>query len=382
MKILILYNKPILVNAGGVQRVSQVLANQFLKDGHSIYYLASTKAINTTYSNCQFFLPDLNNISNPINYDYLRNLINDLGINLILNQEGLSNRFGTFLSYVRDIEGLKICSVLHNSPYAPVVSTLTKFDDFINSVFLSRKFIYYFLTKIYNIKHRTNYRNLIKNSNSIVVLAESYKTDLLKILNCHTNKVYVIGNPTTLKAPPSISVKENSILFVGRLDIKQKRLDLLLKSWALLDYDLKEKFRLDILGDGPDKKFLKNLTNKMNLKNVVFHGNKDPEKFYEKALILCMTSAFEGYPLVINEARINGVYPIVFDSFGALRDIILSPSEGGIIKNGDIQSFANSLSLICRNRSIISSSSLIKSTKKMNSRKVVDMYYKTINYEA
>jgi len=382
MNILILYNKPILVNAGGVQRVSQVLANQFLKDGHSVYYLASTKAINTTYNNCQFFFPDLNNISNPINYDYLRNLINDLGINLILNQEGLSNRFGPFLSHIRNIEGLKICSVLHNSPYAPVVSTLTKFENFIHSTFLKRKFIYYFLIRIYNIKHRNNYRNLIKNSNSIIVLAESYKTDLLKILNSHTNKIHVIGNPTTLEAPELITLKENSALFVGRLDIKQKRLDLLLKSWALLDADLKEIFHLDILGDGPDENKLKDLAKKMNLKNVVFHGNKDPQKFYEKSLILCMTSAFEGYPLVINEARINGVYPLVFDSFGALREIILSPCEGRVIKNGDLQSFATSLSLIFRKEIIISSSSLIKSAKKLNARKVVDMYYKTINYEA
>lgn len=382
MKILILYNKPILVNAGGVQRVSQVIANQFQKDGHSVYYLASTKGDYTTYNNCQFFFPDTNNISNPINYNYLRNLINDLGINLIMNQEGLSNRFGTFLSYVRGIKGLKICSVLHNSPYAPVVSKIIKHENFINSVYFSRKIICYLLTKIYNIKHRANYRNLIKNSNSVIVLAESYKTDLLKILNCHSDKIYVIGNPTTLKAPLKITPKENSILFVGRLDVKQKRLDLLLKSWALLDNDLKEKFRLDILGDGPDKKFLKNLANKMDLENVIFHGNKDPEKFYEKALILCMTSAFEGYPLVINEARINGVYPIVFDSFGAARDIISSSSEGQIIKNGDIHSFANSLSLICRKQTKISTSSLVKTAKKMNSRTVVDMFYKTISHEA
>ena len=82
MKILILYNKPILVNAGGVQRVSEVLADQFRKDGHSVYYLSSSRPNNIAYNKCQYFFPDLNNTFDRVNCNYIRDLIVNLEVNL------------------------------------------------------------------------------------------------------------------------------------------------------------------------------------------------------------------------------------------------------------------------------------------------------------
>ena len=56
-----------------------------------------------------------------------------------------------------------------------------------------------------------------------------------------------------------------------------------------------------------------------------------------------MTSAFEGWPLVINEAMQNNCVPIVMYSFDSLPDIIADQENGFISPNNDIEVFADKL---------------------------------------
>lgn len=104
------------------------------------------------------------------------------------------------------------------------------------------------------------------------------------------------------------------------------------------------------MGDGKDKEVLKIQAN--NLKNVFFLGYQDPTPFYEKASILCMTSLFEGFPMVLTEAMQHGCIPIAYDSFPALKDILSSGIDGFAIKSFDKKEFATQLLELINNQEL------------------------------
>ena len=108
-----------------------------------------------------------------------------------------------------------------------------------------------------------------------------------------------------------------------------------------------------IVGDGTDKKRLKELVAKYNLKNIVFCGSRNPLALYKEAKLLCLTSNSEGFPLVILEALQNKVIPITFGSFESAYDIIKNGRNGFIIKPFDIKEFAQKIELLIDNKQLL-----------------------------
>ena len=128
------------------------------------------------------------------------------------------------------------------------------------------------------------------------------KTKVIDIGNAvDQNKFKKIGKS---KARKKLNLPKNKeiILFVGRLT-KVKRVD-----------DLIEKFSgtynknklLVIVGDGPQRKNLENLANKLNLESkVIFKGNLDYEKMplvYNAADVFVLNSKTEGIPRTVLES--------------------------------------------------------------------------------
>lgn len=156
------------------------------------------------------------------------------------------------------------------------------------------------------------------------------KTDLVLPVSEHTKQNYlangvktpmiVIPNATNLKLVENknneiekyfeekynISASENVLLFVGRLEMKCKNLDFLLRSLKIL----KEKnfdFKLLIVGSGNDEQKLKDLTKELNLDaNVVFVGKITDQtllsKFYYFSDLFCFPSIVDNCPVVKLEA--------------------------------------------------------------------------------
>ena len=65
-----------------------------------------------------------------------------------------------------------------------------------------------------------------------------------------------------------------------------------------------------------------------------------------------MTSSFEGFGLVLTEALQNGIIPIAFDSYNAVRDIIDDGLTGMLIKPFSIESYAKHLSILMSDTSL------------------------------
>ena len=83
-----------------------------------------------------------------------------------------------------------------------------------------------------------------------------------------------------------------------------------------------------------------------NLDRVVFAGQCDPKSYYEQASILCLTSSYEGFPMVLLEAMQNKVVPIAFNSFNSITDIIIDGVTGVLVEPFDLDGYASKLEML------------------------------------
>lgn len=90
-------------------------------------------------------------------------------------------------------------------------------------------------------------------------------------------------------------------------------------------------WRLTIVGDGEDRANLEGHVKALGLKHVSFEGFKSPIDYYKQASIFMLTSDFEGFPLVLAECMSFGVFPIVYNSYAAVGDIISDGKDGIVV---------------------------------------------------
>jgi glycosyltransferase involved in cell wall biosynthesis len=115
--------------------------------------------------------------------------------------------------------------------------------------------------------------------------------------------------------------KEKVILHVGRINIKQKRSDLLLDFWEKIYKELPE-WQFKIVGNGSYLDTLKEDLKKRGLVRVELLGFQKPEKYYKEASIFMMPSAYEGFPNTILESHSFGCPILAFNSYAALECIV------------------------------------------------------------
>jgi glycosyltransferase involved in cell wall biosynthesis len=101
------------------------------------------------------------------------------------------------------------------------------------------------------------------------------------------------------------------------------------------------------VGSGRDEMTLKKMAK--DIKSIDFVGYHHPQKYYETASILCLTSLFEGFPMAITEGMQFGCVPIAFGSFPAIYDMIESGYNGEIIKPFNKKEYAKRLKFLMTN---------------------------------
>ncbi len=108
------------------------------------------------------------------------------------------------------------------------------------------------------------------------------------------------------------------ILFLGRFDIAQKGIDLLLEAYAKIANKI--KYPLVIAGHGPDEKQIYKLIEKLDLGQRVkivgpVYGQKKND-LISQALFVAMPSRYEGFSLFALEVMAAGVPILCFDIHG------------------------------------------------------------------
>ena len=337
MKIAIILQQKFDPNAGGVQRVTNNLS-QLLSVQNEVYIICFNKNEKNRYVDNIPIVAVKSDIE-------LKNILDQLNIEVIINQTGYSVKFTKMLLYITNNKA-KIINNLHINP----LNFYDNHKNIIQELFNRKKIGFlntYFTRKIilgYHVwKQRKELGFIVKNTDAFVMLSEKFKPELFFLvpkLKKYLHKIHGIGNPFQR---PEVDIKalskENIVLFVGRLDLSQKRVDLLLEIWKKLHVQAPD-WKFWVLGDGAEKKNMEKFCLQNNLDRVQFFGKVKPDEYYKKAKIFHMTSAFEGFGNVLIEAQSYGCVPMLFDSYAAASDIVHHNQNGILIKAFDCNEYA------------------------------------------
>ena len=160
------------------------------------------------------------------------------------------------------------------------------------------------------------------------------------------NALTVIPNPVIIDFYEKDAVeRDNRIVSLGRLSLKQKRQDLIIKAFAKIA-DLFPYITVVLYGDGDDKYTIQEIirTNHFEGRVLLAGVTHDVYSSIHNARLFVMASDFEGVPNALIEAMSIGVPVISTDcSPGGAKSLIQNGENGLLVQRGDIEALAKAI---------------------------------------
>lgn len=183
----------------------------------------------------------------------------------------------------------------------------------------------------------------IEKFKNIIFVSNDAKNVFIKEFGHLEKKCKVINNIIDYKKILKLSKEKiqdyekvlSTILYVGRLTEEDKKISRIIEVTKKLKED-GIKFKVLIIGDGRDKQYYIQKVKDLNLEqNLIFLGKKkNPYPYFKISDFLILTSEYEGFPVVYNEAKILGL-PILTTNVSDSNQIV--GDKYGIITNKNIE---------------------------------------------
>lgn len=360
------------------------VAHGLLDRGHNVYCMSRTKVPGDYDIPC-FFLPDMEGVTQR-NIDYVSRFCREYHIDVIINEAG--NTDDIYLISKERIHDVRIITELHFCPYQ-------NFRYYYRSTHLPLGVRHPMTTAVNLLKwiktpynKRTHWRNTIAryrymyaHSDRVVVLSPSYIGEFAAIARLkETARLCAIYNPNTFVPSDKPLSKEKMVLSIGRLDFSPKKVDYLLRIWKKVQ-PKHPCWILSICGDGPARPYLEKIVKDESIGGVRFEGNVSPQPFYERASIMCMTSIYEGTPMVVIEAMQCGCVPMVYDTYAAARDMINDGTDGFVIPPFNYQLYAQRLGYLMDNAEAREKMkhNAMKSSRRFDCDAIIDQWEKLLS---
>jgi len=355
-----------VVGRGGVDTVAVVLTRGFESRGDKVFHVAWQRNVRSgdeTFGKnlpCEF-LPDAKHFGAKENADFFQKKLVKNRIDAVIYSCGIGKKY-PFSQVTRSL-GVPVAADFHSQPNY-------------------YRFRYGFFERIRRrFSQRAKYRWNFDACDALVLLSDGLRCQLVQHLRSEQakrsrEKIFAIGNPAPF--PPQtveFSQKKKEILMVG-IGWSAKRPYLLLRAWKKLEARFPE-WSVRFLGGGYDLKKLRVFAEKLGLRRAFFEGFQNPEKYYREASIFCMTSAYEGFPMVLVESAAFGCVPVAFDSFAAVRDIISDGENGVLVPAFDLDAYAEKLAQLMSDdalRERLAQTALSKIPEKFSPQKIVQKW--------
>jgi len=331
-------------NDGGVQRTTYKLGHKFTELGHKVYYFSMSDQgnLNAEYGEL-FHASQSEGVDNKTNLNELKKVLHDTNPDFVINQMPYEQKLTKTLFNEKEVLNYVLLGCLRNSLFSfknnaseilQRVLPQYAFKLFDNVAGLS-------LIQLYHrLKHRKQLKAILDFHDEFILLAPPNKGELKYFVGDYKKeKVKVIPNSIPEVYNESFK-KEKIILHVGRLNIQQKRSDLLLEFWKKNYIHLKD-WKFVVVGDGPYMKNIEKQILEENIPRIQLLGYQQPEEWYKKASIFVMTSAYEGFPNVILESQSYGCVPIAFSSYDAIKWIVNDEKDALLCEPFNIAEFSN-----------------------------------------
>lgn len=156
-------------------------------------------------------------------------------------------------------------------------------------------------------------------------------------------KIIPIANPSPFGVQENIpSLDYKTILCVGRLT-HVKGFDLLITAWAKVAHQV-PSWKVIIVGSGEDEMLLKQMAKDLGVDDsIIFSGQqKNIDTFYRQASFFCMSSRFEGLPMVLLEAQSYGLPIVAFDCDTGPRELV-NIHNGWLVEPDNIEKLSTTL---------------------------------------
>ena len=172
-----------------------------------------------------------------------------------------------------------------------------------------------------------------KEIEDLVVKSYGFKnvTTIYNAVVNHSNKILKISS----KLP------QKFILSFGRIDDKVKNISLLIDGYNQSKL-AKNNTKLVILGDGPDKTYLKQKTVHLQLQHqIVFLPYcADPSSIIKRAQFSVLSSRYEGFPMVLIESLSLGTPVVSVDCKSGPKEVIKHEINGLLVENHNPKALA------------------------------------------
>ncbi|CAN1534512.1 RfaG Glycosyltransferase [Sphingomonadaceae bacterium] len=200
---------------------------------------------------------------------------------------------------------------------------------------------------------------LFRGFDQFVALSRGVAQDLVDLLPFAAGRTTIINNAgvegMVAKRPPLRTTKQSltSITFItcGRLT-QQKGYPVLLEAFAAVCRQCEA--RLVILGDGPLRAQLLELTERLGIQDrVEFAGFvRDPLNWFSKADVFVLASLWEGFANVIVEAMSTGLPVVSTDCPHGPGEIIANGVNGLLVEPADVAGLAKAMMAMAKNPSL------------------------------
>lgn len=305
-------------NSGGTERVTTLIANELSKKGYSISIASlvdgkdSFFALEPDIQTYSLYSKKISFKKNFVGVVWkIRQLVKNNNINMLIVVDSISCMFTIPALFGKNVN--HIC-----------------WEHFNFKVDLGVPF------------RRTGRKLAARYCDAVVTLTERDKEYWLKGTQ-HKHQITAIANPCPF--PVQTYVREKNIkivLAVGRLTY-QKGFDMLLEAWMQVA-EVMPDWTLKIVGEGEDRAKLTDFikTNKLT-NSVELVGNTDDiSQYYEEAEIYCLSSRFEGFPMVLLETLAFGLPVVSFDCDTGPAEV-LEGTGSILVPANDINNLALSL---------------------------------------
>jgi len=166
-------------------------------------------------------------------------------------------------------------------------------------------------------------REMLQEAERVIAVSRMEKNMLKTFFSVGEDRLVYIPLFVEIPDKPNNDVfrrDEIKLLFVGRLSY-EKNVDILLSAFNMIEEGVEnsKKLKLIIVGDGPQKKYLEDMS-KFS-KNIEFTGTKSKNELkllYKTCDMLILPSRFEVFPLVVLEAMSYGL-PVIVTPVGDLK---------------------------------------------------------------
>lgn len=199
---------------------------------------------------------------------------------------------------------------------------------------------------------------------SVVTLTERDKQYWLDNTK-HQSQITAISNPCPFPVQQNIyNSTSNIVLAVGRL-ASQKGFDYLLQAWVKV-VEAAPEWQLKIVGEGEEREDLNQFIIDNDLSgNVELVGNThNVAQYYEQAAIFCLSSRFEGFPMVLLETLSFGL-PVVSFNCDTGPEEILKDTGSTLVNCYDTELLAKGLIALINDADLRESISLKSKQKAM-----------------